>query len=488
MIVTVLCLVLVSSIQGFLLDREVCYGDLGCFKTETVRSFSRPIVLLPDEPDKIGTRFFLYTRQNQLKSDEHELSRKVVDSFSTSNFNSKVPTKFIIHGFTHSAHEPWVQSMKDELLKHDDMNVIAVDWRQGAGFPYTQATANIRVVAMEAVRLIEFMQTEYPTVKAGDIHFIGHSLGAHASGEVGTKIKGIGRISGLDPAEPYFEGAVEDIRLERRDAEFVDIIHSDGSAFLGSLGMGYRSSVGHVDFYPNGGGDQPGCDKSVGSKLINSASAGLSKGTDALKDTFACSHQRAYEYYIESINFECPFRAYPCKSYDDFKAAKCLSCGDGQCSRMGYHADQSEARGDFYVMTNQKGEAPHCSYHYSMKVQAGVMDGKAYGEVDISVGGDNGTSFGPIPMTAKETYVETNTVLTRLVVTLKKLTDLSKVTVTYKKDDCFTCFVYTDFLRLQKVEINSGEDQESTAYCGKNTSVAKDQVREFSKAERFNSC
>lgn len=76
------------------------------------------------------------------------------------------------------------------------MNVIAVDWRQGATFPYTQATANIRVVAMEIVKLIEFMQTEFPAVKPGDIHFIGHSLGAHAAGEVGTKIKGIGRISG----------------------------------------------------------------------------------------------------------------------------------------------------------------------------------------------------------------------------------------------------------------------------------------------------
>jgi len=77
-----------------------------------------------------------------------------------------------------------------------DMNVIAVDWRNGAGFPYTQATANIRVVAAELTKLIEFLMAENPSMKSEDIHMIGHSLGAHCAGEVGTKIKRIGRISG----------------------------------------------------------------------------------------------------------------------------------------------------------------------------------------------------------------------------------------------------------------------------------------------------
>jgi len=45
-----------------ILNRKVCYGDLGCFDTQTIRSWSRPVVLLPDEPAKIGTKFFLYTR------------------------------------------------------------------------------------------------------------------------------------------------------------------------------------------------------------------------------------------------------------------------------------------------------------------------------------------------------------------------------------------------------------------------------------------
>lgn len=74
--------------------------------------------------------------------------------------------------------------------------MIAVDWRKGAGFPYTQATANIRVVAAELAKLLEYMFQIDTDFKAGSVHMIGHSLGAHAASEVGTKIKGIKRISG----------------------------------------------------------------------------------------------------------------------------------------------------------------------------------------------------------------------------------------------------------------------------------------------------
>jgi pancreatic triacylglycerol lipase len=50
--------------------------------------------------------------------------------------------------------------MKDELLKYDDYNVILLDWGGGSKPPYTQATANTRVVGAELAKLIRVLQVK----------------------------------------------------------------------------------------------------------------------------------------------------------------------------------------------------------------------------------------------------------------------------------------------------------------------------------------
>ena len=44
-------------------------------------------------------------------------------------------------------------------------------------------------------------------------------------------------LTGLDPAEPDFEDTDNAVHLEKTDALFVDIIHSDGSEFDYVSGM-----------------------------------------------------------------------------------------------------------------------------------------------------------------------------------------------------------------------------------------------------------
>jgi len=48
------------------------------------------------------------------------------------------------------------------------------------------------------------------------------------------------------------------VRLDASDAQFVDVIHSNGAPIVEG-GAGLRQASGHVDFYPNGGDYQPGC-------------------------------------------------------------------------------------------------------------------------------------------------------------------------------------------------------------------------------------
>lgn len=59
---------------------------------------------------------------------------------------------------------------------------------------------------------------------------------------------------GLDPAKPLFAFASSEYKLDSSDADFVDVIHTD------VVGRGMLASLGHVDFYPNLGTIQPGCD------------------------------------------------------------------------------------------------------------------------------------------------------------------------------------------------------------------------------------
>jgi len=92
------------------------------------------------------------------------------------------------------------------------------------------------------------------------LHLIGFSLGAHVVGNAGATIPSarVNRITGLDPAWPDFSLGEVDKRLDSTDANFVDIIHTK-SGHLYEGGLSFLPPIGHVDFYPNGGRQQIGC-------------------------------------------------------------------------------------------------------------------------------------------------------------------------------------------------------------------------------------
>lgn len=60
-------------------------------------------------------------------------------------------------------------------------------------------------------------------------------------------------VSGLDPAGPLFGNVDVGRRLHQTDAEWVQVLHTNGE------GLGIGTAIGDIDFYANGGKSQPGC-------------------------------------------------------------------------------------------------------------------------------------------------------------------------------------------------------------------------------------
>ncbi|XP_028617435.1 lipase member H-like, partial [Grammomys surdaster] len=193
----------------------------------------------------------LYTQRDQTCA-------QVINSTALGSLNVTKKTTFIIHGFRPTGSPPvWMEELVQSLISVQEMNVVVVDWNRGATTViYPHASSKTRKVALILKEFIDQMLAKGASLD--NIYMIGVSLGAHISGFVGEMYDGkLGRITGLDPAGPLFNGRPPEDRLDPSDAQFVDVIHSDTDA------LGYKEALGHIDFYPNGGLDQPGCPKTI---------------------------------------------------------------------------------------------------------------------------------------------------------------------------------------------------------------------------------
>uniref|UniRef100_A0A8C1VPE2 Lipase, member Ia n=1 Tax=Cyprinus carpio TaxID=7962 RepID=A0A8C1VPE2_CYPCA len=298
----------------------------------------------------LNVRLLLYTRVNA--SCAQLLSHQ--EPFSNPRFNLSLPSTFLIHGYRPNGSPPvWLTEFVQLLLLRHDMNVIVVDWNRGAtNINYWKVVDNTRKVAANLTDLIQKMEVNGANLSS--IHLIGVSLGAHISGFTGANFNGrIGRITALDPAGPEFNGQPPSKRLDPSDAQFVEALHTDMDA------LGYRDLLGHIDYYANGGADQPGCPRTIFSG----------------SQYFKCDHQRSVLLYMSSLNGSCPITAYPCDSYTLFQDGECMDCGrfapDG-CPDFGYDAVRwgvtvlQRGQTRTYFQTNKAD--PFCKFGYKVDI------------------------------------------------------------------------------------------------------------------------
>ncbi|XP_040217459.1 pancreatic lipase-related protein 2-like [Rana temporaria] len=352
-------LLLVLSIAATATAKEICYRKLGCFTDGPPYSdtLERPFSCLPWPPEVIGTQFLLFSRvQDAFKI-------VTVRNLSSSTFSPSKKSCFIIHGYLDNGYEPWIVAMCKSLLQVSDVNCFSVNWNYGAHALYPQAANNVRVVGAELAFFIDsLLDADY---SLSDIYLIGHSLGAHVVGEAGKRRPGIARISGLDPAGPYFQDTPPEVRLNPTDAVFVDVIHTNGWSLL-HFGFGMTQPVGHLDFYPNGGQSMPGCDE------LSFSFGNIDDMFDEFDDKVTCNHRRSHQLFQESILQPYGFIGYPATSYSAFQQGAGFPCSNKSCAIMGYYADgytqDPTMRWTFYLVTGDTNNFLRWRYHVSITI------------------------------------------------------------------------------------------------------------------------
>lgn len=206
-------------------------------------------------------------------------------------------------------------------------------------------------VGIALAGLIDYL-VNFHNLQLVDLMVVGHSLGAHISGVAGNKLK-YGRIPvivGLDPAYPLFKKKNTDSRLSVHDAEYVQAIHTNG----GHLGLSYP--VGHADFYPNWGRDQPGC-SGLKTGIIANFNLSWTPFNVHIMNTDFCSHSRAHKLYIESLSPSSSFDSVQCASYEEIKQKQCTSSGPNVRMGGGDPDQMRIARGIYYTITRK--ESPY---------------------------------------------------------------------------------------------------------------------------------
>jgi len=243
----------------------------------------------------------------------------------------------------------WVTELQNKILENDDANVAIYDWRGGALLGYMESRRNTWTAAQEVYLLLKSFMSTYG-IPAKQIHLIGHSLGSHVSGMAGKRMfaetgQKIGRISALDPAAPSYLEGPQEVRLAKSDALLVDVYHTDGASVL--IPCGIFEPLGHLDFYPNNGTDQPSCHND--------------KTATAFQKEL-CDHMTAYQYYTKSLTQNVP--AIRCSSYEDFLAGRCRTCKRNGCYRTGYFLDHPQSTRRKYLANGVVPESREGKYFY----------------------------------------------------------------------------------------------------------------------------
>ncbi|KAM7350118.1 vitellogenin-1-like [Cochliomyia hominivorax] len=247
---------------------------------------------------------------------------KAEEILNSPEFDVNKKVAIFVTGWRVSPEADYILDLANAFNCRGDYNYLALNSSDSIDTLYTWSAYNTEEVGRQLALALQKLIDKVP---AENIHLIGHSLGSHIVGYAGRyfiKYTGLNltRITALDPANPCFNEGESLSGIQRGDADFIDVIHTNPGVF------GKANPVGDADFYAGGLAPiKPGCTR------------------------LFCSHERAYEFFIESV--------YP-GNENNFLGVRCTSLkkvNDGFCDGpkfpMGF-ATPNDLKGNYFLSVN----------------------------------------------------------------------------------------------------------------------------------------
>lgn len=245
-----------STTKAELLARKIKFmrdGDNGSHLSK-----ERDIRVKVDENE---LKFYIYGKSNlseepMIKISQLSFDDKTIQRLPVDMKDKKVAIS--IHGFWNNIGNSHQQALKNALLNKFDL-VVLFDWSAYCRpLEFFSASENLmdvgQILGGYLTKLIEFKGLD-----TDNLSIFGYSLGAHLMAFTSRNIvsrkpelKPVNLLTAFDPALPMFRTK----GLSKKDARTVQVIHTNSGI------LGQTKQIGHYDYYPNGGSQQPGCPSS----------------------------------------------------------------------------------------------------------------------------------------------------------------------------------------------------------------------------------
>jgi len=298
--------------------------------------------------EPMEVHFWLYTNENLDNYEDMVFDGEKATIDSNTKFDPTRPTKVVAHGLGGGIHIDQIYAEAYAQVGVD-YNIIGIDWRsikKGDGWDVSLGN-----VGKYTAHFLQDLVKNHG-LKIEDVHCIGFSFGTHVIGYTGVFLNqlGLGKIprgTALDPVA--YHGGIE---AAKDNYGYLDVIHTSK--------LGLLDRLGHIDFYPNGGENQPcTCEKNK-----KNPCTGIKCKNAPFYDKK--DHNRAPAYYEESILNPNAFVAWKCPSSMSFKKWKNMGV-DRKCSpensstnlaHMGEWTTSSGFPEGIYYLTT-KGKSPY---------------------------------------------------------------------------------------------------------------------------------